>query len=40
MKSLELPDLQTTTMLYGQASRDEVGGPPCVAVFIGIFVGN
>ena len=33
-----MPDLNTIVTLYGNECYDEVSGPPCIAVIIGIIV--
>ncbi|WP_156347025.1 hypothetical protein [Sphingomonas sp. Leaf33] len=40
MTKMELSDLDTTIAFYGHAAGDEIGGPPCLAVFVGILVGS
>lgn len=40
MDNIDLPDLETLVGLYGHTERDELGGPPCLAVIAGIIVGN
>ncbi|MBB6229030.1 hypothetical protein [Polymorphobacter multimanifer] len=36
----ELEELDTVVGLFGTTLCDDVGGPPCVAVIVGIIVSN